>query len=484
MPAIQTLMTKRMARHNRERLRKTYTNPKPKKEKREKPTPLLRVDDLLEHDLHPGQMAAWVSEARFVCIIAGTQGGKTWFGPYWLLREIQQCGAGDYWAVAPRKKLMKSKLLPELKRLLVTQSGLFVYNSSDQIFELTGEGEIRLFGTLQEIPTRVLLMHAESESLESATIKAALLDECGQRTFKLSSWQAIERRLLQSGGRVLITTTPYNLGWLKSQIWDPWKAAPAKEAISGSFVDSEGALRSFSMEQHDHDEIACYRFETIMNSSIPVQSVESARRRLPAWKFDMFYRGLFTRPAGLIYDCFDEAKHKVSRFVIPQAWPRYMGIDFGSVNCAAVFIAVDPETSKLYVYRDYHAGNRSSAQHVEALYKLEPRITDARGGSHQEQGWRDAFYGAGLYVDEPQIRGVEVGIDAVYAAIQNDLFYVFDDLESYLEELLTYSRELDDSDKPTEKIANKAQFHRLDATRYILPTAVNNDTEDADVILL
>lgn len=480
-------MRKRLGRRVKAQVRETLTKKTEPEPQKSSPTQLVRVEDFFEFDLHPGQRAAWESQARYVAVIAGTQSGKTSFGPYWLLREIQRRGAGDYLAVAPKLTLLSKKLLPELKRLLVRRTGLFVYRRVDniQFFELTGEGQMRLFGSLQEEDTRIIIGHAgDPDALESMTAKAALLDECGQRGFKLASWEAIERRLLIHMGRVIMTTTPYNLGWLKQKIWDPWKAAPTLEPLSGTFVDSEGELRGFQFEQHAHDEIACFRFESIMNPVVRVAAVESARRKLPKWKFDMFYRGLFTRPAGLIYDCFKEDEHAISRFAIPAEWPRYVGIDFGSVNCAAVFMARDPGTGRLYAYRTYHAGGRSSQQHVDALHKLEANITDARGGSHQEQGWRDAFTQAGLYVDEPQIGAVEVGIDAVYAAMQQNKFYVFDDLESYLEELMTYSRALDDQDEPTEKIADKAKFHLLDATRYIVPVAISNDTEDADVILL
>ena len=59
----------------------------------------------------------------------------------------------------------------------------------------------------------------------------------------------------------------------------------------------------------------------------------------PTWKFDMFYRGLFTRPAGLIYDLFDDRICRISRedANIQSNWPRYVGHDFGPVNMAAIW---------------------------------------------------------------------------------------------------------------------------------------------------
>ena len=68
-------------------------------------------------DLHQGQTEAWDSERRFIFVIAGTQGGKTSFGPWWLYREIERCGAGDYLVVTSTYDLFKLKLLPEMQRV-------------------------------------------------------------------------------------------------------------------------------------------------------------------------------------------------------------------------------------------------------------------------------------------------------------------------------------------------------------------------------
>ena len=49
----------------------------------------------LRYRFHRGQWQAWQAKRRQVVVLAGTQGGKTTFGPAWLEREIQQRGPGD-----------------------------------------------------------------------------------------------------------------------------------------------------------------------------------------------------------------------------------------------------------------------------------------------------------------------------------------------------------------------------------------------------
>ena len=74
----------------------------------------------------------------------------------------------------------------------------------------------------------------------------------------------------------------------------------------------------------------------------------------------------------------------------------------------------------------------------------------------------------GLPVREPDVKEVEVGIDRVYGAHANNEIVIFNDLTEYLDQKHTYARELDSQDRPTEKIADKATYHFLDAERYII----------------
>jgi len=84
----------------------------------------------------------------------------------------------------------------------------------------------------------------------------------------------------------------------------------------------------------------------------------------------MFYRAMFSRPAGLIYDCFDPKRHKVPRFTIPPNWHRMLGLDFGGINTSGIFLAEDPISKILYAYREYRpykhggGGTRTARQHA------------------------------------------------------------------------------------------------------------------------
>jgi hypothetical protein len=196
-------------------------------------------DSGLSLDFHPGQWDAWDSTKRQIYVTAGTQGGKTSFGPHWLRREIYHPnigrGPGDYLAVTGAYDLFKLKMLPAIRDLFedVTDDGR--YWSGDKILELRDpnpkskqhprggtfwaqRSDDRMWG-------RIILRSAESSGgLESSTASAAWLDECGLDSFTAETYRAVRRRLSLTRGRILGTTTLYVLyNWLR-KLHDEWKA--------------------------------------------------------------------------------------------------------------------------------------------------------------------------------------------------------------------------------------------------------------------
>jgi hypothetical protein len=412
----------------------------------------------LELNFHAGQRAALDSKKRIVLVLAGARGGKTAMGPPFLHREMIQKGPGDYLVAAPTYQIIDKAAGPEVEEYFGRLMRFGELRRSPLQFVFSAAGTRNLWGVESERQSRIIFGHADDpNSLEAMRAKAAWLDEPGQPRFKLGSWEAVQRRLAIDSGRVLLTTTPYAGGWLKKQLYDPWKAAGKS-----------------------HPEIDVVQFKSTMNPAFPAEEMERARLSLPAWKFRMFYFGEFERPAGMIYHAFDPAVHVVPRFAIPAHWPRYQGLDFGGVHTASVWLAEEvaeparpgerpAKTGRLYAYREYLQGGRTAKQHAEAFRQGEPGLPAvACGGSASEQQWRDEFAAAGFPVKEPPIKDVEVGIDRVVGVIQRGELYVFDDLHRLLDELGSYSRDVDEAGEPTEKIEDKASFHRLDSLRYIV----------------
>jgi hypothetical protein len=399
-------------------------------------------------NLHQGQTRAWKSTARFPVISAGTQGGKTCFEPDWLRREINTCGDGDYIVVAPTFQLLDKKLLPEFKSVFCDIFKLGDYKEQKKVIQfhhvVNGNDKVK-----SEDSTRIIFGSADNpESVESATAKAAVLDEAGQKQFRRETWEATRRRLSLARGRALFGTTLYNAGWFIPEIYN--KA-----------INNEGGFELI-------------QFNSIENPAFSKEEYEEARATMPAWKFAMFYQGKFLRPAGLVYDAFDAQACVVDRFPIPKEWLIYVGHDFGSANPAAMFYAVDPATGLIYAFHEYLPGQgRSTYEHVQEFKRItEGYNVVARIGGNQtsEDGWRNDFTAHGWHIQSPapNLKSVEVQIARVYALHRLNKLKVFSDLTHYLDDLTTFSYELDDKYQPTDKLENEKDRHLLACDRYCL----------------
>lgn len=408
---------------------------------------------------HPGQARAWRSERRFVFVLAGTQGGKTSFGPWWLFREIygwDNCrghGPGDYLAVTATFDLFKLKMLPALQEVFCHLMGVGRYWGGDKVIELKDpeRGEFWAARSTDPMWGRIILRSAVAPGgLEAATAKAAWLDEVGQDDFTLESWEAVLRRLSLHQGRVLGTTTLYNVGWLKTEVYDAW-------------VDGD-------------PDFEVIQFPSVMNPAFPKREFERAARTLPDWRFSMFYLGRYARPAGLIYGAFSD-EMLVDPFPIPPDWKRVVGIDFGGANTALVWLAEDPDTGIWYAYRESLSGGKSTLEHVAEAKENASGCQDITfvGGSASETQARMDWRAAGLAVEEPTVTDVEAGIDRVTVLIKSGRFRVFRTCRGLRDELGSYRRRLDETGEPTDQIVDKRKYHRLDALRYaatwILPPA-------------
>lgn len=412
-----------------------------------------RNGEAMDLHFHPGQWKAWNSTKRFIFVLAGTQGGKTSFGPWWLAREIEQRGAGDYIAATSSYDLFKLKMLPEIRNVFENILGIGRYWAGDKIMEIKNPETNEFEAKRSDDPmwARIILRSASAEGgLESSTANAAWLDEVGQDEFGLGAWEAVLRRLSLAMGRILGTTTLYNIGWLKQKIFDAWNRG--------------------------HPDIDVIQFGSIINPIFPKEEFDRAKRDLADWKFKMQYLGEYDKPAGMIYHDFvndyrEKGGHKLKRYAIPSIFPRIVGVDPGGVNMAQLWLAHDTEQDIYIAYREVKDGGRSTGEHARDAKEIaqanHERVTAwAIGQKAESQQRRDWQAGGVSPVKEPPFHDVEAGIDKVIALLRQFRLYFFDDLEMTLDEIGTYARVLDDNDEPTDKIKNKEKYHLLDALRY------------------
>lgn len=423
---------------------------------------------------HEGQLAALQSRAAIILACAGTGGGKTSVLVEWLRLEIERCGAGDYLVVSVTFTLAEGRLIPEIIKVFETILGFGHYTASPRRkFVFTPEGCRKMWGEKWDGRTPCVIYFAHGDdpnSCESFHCKAAALDEPGQPEFRLESFEAIQRRLrtfqAYGMGRIFMGTTPYDMGWLVTQIM--FRAHKVQSWTRGMF----GKWRCHRTTRGGDDinrDIEVVRWPSDMNPCYSPEVLAKAKAELPPWKFKMFHEGEPTTPAGLVYDCFDQIEHIVPDFTPSDGSKLTLGLDFGGINTAGIlFSTVGRRTA---VYQEYVGAEtrpwRTAAQHVQSIMKMEPRGFDrCVGGARSEGEWRYQFGKAGMRVSAPPVRDLEIQIQRVYGAFKAGRLVICKGCVRTLDMLSHYMRECDSKGNPIEEIRNKEAYHLLDALRY------------------
>ncbi|MFC8465986.1 phage terminase large subunit [Streptomyces sp. NPDC057250] len=77
--------------------------------------------------------------------------------------------------------------------------------------------------------------------------------------------------------------------------------------------------------------------------------------------------GRWTAAEGVIYEEWDDTVHLVSRFPIPEDWPRLWTVDFGFTNAfVCQWWAIDPD-GRMYLYREIYMTRRTVDQHARDI---------------------------------------------------------------------------------------------------------------------
>lgn len=357
---------------------------------------------------HKGQEEAWFAKEAIIAVFAGWQSGKSVAGPPWLMREIQDRGPGDYAVLAPTYPLLRKKALPELLRYMrtkLTEGEDFVFKAGDMEVHITEAGGRKFWPTGGTVC--IYLVNANNpQAVEAFTAKSIWIDEPGQ--IPDETWESVQARVAVEEGRIFLTSRPYDHNWYVREIWS----------------------------KRDDPRIKVVNFSSKDNPAFPDEEYYRQKKLLPWWKFRMKYDGIPTKPAGAIYDCFEETftdpegnelppkqvQTKVGSqdleitmtganvclpFDIPRSWPRLSGHDFGPVNTAGVFAAKDPVTCKVYLYRSYHSGKKTTPEHVtEFRNRCGFKPQGSWGGAPSEEKTRNDFTRAGWQIQIPPIADV------------------------------------------------------------------------------
>jgi len=187
----------------------------------------------------------------------------------------------------------------------------------------------------------ILSLSAESgrEKYQGAAVSLVILDEEHPR----SIFDECMLRTVDNRGRVVLTMTP-----LKGITWP-------HETF---FENPTNGYSSYAISGLDNPYISSAK----LVRTIGHMSEEAKRSRL---------FGEFVNQQGIVYSEFNRNTHVVEAFEIPEDWPKYRSIDFGTKNpFACLWFALDPSDDVLHVYREYYATERTTVENGNFVVAL------------------------------------------------------------------------------------------------------------------
>ena len=186
--------------------------------------------------------------------------------------------------------------------------------------------------------------------------------------------------------------------------------------------------------------------------------------------------GAFTLQTGLVYSEFNRQVHVIPRRDIPDDWPRYRGIDFGTRNpFACIWIAHDEKNNQLHVYREYYATEKTTLENghmIYALSKKDPPVAWTSADPESRDGRLTLARSCNIpNKPAPKHLGVIEGIQHVKKWLSIDSngyagLLIHDSCKQIIKEMRNY-RWKPDQRKDT---VIKQNDHGLDALRYICMT--------------
>jgi len=339
----------------------------------------------------------------------------------WLVAE-------PTWPMVTRILLTASPGRPSLISLIKQFDPKAIYSKGDRAI-------------YTKMGTILLASATHPESMEGAHVAGAWLDEAGQMS-KLA-FETAKRRVAFQGGRVKITTTPYNRGWLYKEVHLP--------ALAG-----------------DKD-IRVINFNSLANPAYNREAYERAQRTMTAARFRMMHEGGFERPEGMIYGNQWEDSLLIEPFRIPDDWWQGAAMDFGwNHPTAAIFAARDPN-GVYYLTHEYKKGETLLEKHYKAVAKIsqngaKPTVWYGDPAAKQE---RREMRNYGLPM-RPADNTFLTGIDTVAELMATGRLKVFNTLTHWADEVESYiwdTKNDEYTDKPV-----KINDDLMDATRYLLHT--------------
>jgi len=378
------------------------------------------------------QGEAFKSDKQFIIVVCGSQSGKTFLGSTWAYQQLAQMPTKNGLISAPTYKILQQSTLDKFFSMHPWMRQYYKEQKQEiDLRELTPNKD----------GGKVFIRSADQPlGIEGMTIDWGWLDEYGQAS--RLAWTVCKTRTSTTGGRLMVTTTPYALNWLYEDCYKPWKSG-------------------------DDPRIDFYSWNSITNPHFKKEHYEAEQKALSKEEFGRRYEGQFTRMAGLVYQ--DFTPDLISDWKKIEPVEAFAGVDFGYTHPAAVIVVLKDKDDHYWVTDEFYESGKdiNELRDVCQLYKKkygfniwypDPSRPDSillmkRGGL----ACRDS------------IRDVAFGIDRVRQLFRQKRLHIFKTCTNLIDELETYHYD-ENVEKGIKEEPVKEKDDACDALRYAIAT--------------
>ena len=186
---------------------------------------------------------------------------------------------------------------------------------------------------------------------------------------------------------------------------------------------------------------------------------------LPPHQRDARTRGVPSLGSGVIYPV-PESTFVIPPFEIPKHWKKAFGLDVGFRRTAAIWCAINPEDSNVYLYSEHYVGEVEPSIHASAIRSRGtwiPGVIDSAANGRSQidgQNLMQLYRDLGLNLTNAD-KAIETGLYTVWELLSQGRLKIFSNLTNTLAEIRLYRRD------EKGRIV-KAQDHLMDALRYLM----------------
>lgn len=376
--------------------------------------------------LFKAQFDAFNFTTQFAAAVAGVQSGKTFLGAHWAGKKMMEFPTGNGIIVAPTYKILQAATMRKLFEVFPELQ--FCYKEQ--------KGQI-------ELPTGGIVYVRSADNplgIEGITANWVWLDEGGMTS--VLTWTVLRSRVSMTGGQVLITTTPYNMGWLYTDFYLNWKNG----------IDPN---------------LSFFTWKSIENPFYPIEFYNAEKKRLIPQEFARRYMGEFQKMTGLVWDLpTEQIIEPLSKDIKTDA--RIMGVDWGYKNPAAMAV-VYVRDNCFYIQDEWKLDERTTDEIIQVGNNLmrEHRVTrtfpDPAEPDRIEEARRKGWP---VYEADKDVFG---GISHIQSLIREKRLFISNKCKATIDEFNSYHwLERKDETTPFKDEPEKFNDHLCDAIRYAI----------------